>query len=657
MPLKTLSSGSLWVWLIAKQLSDISASLNTIVVSLYALTLFDNPAVLGLILALKMAGSVLGAFLVPLISRRWDQRKILIGSDFANAGLMLVLAATPTAAHHALILILPAFMGLFQGTFHVALYSQSHHFLGVERRHRMNNILAAMDGVAVVTGGILASVIYGLMSVQSIFIIDAATFLLSGLAFIQFRGGKTPEREASTSTRHSTLKGLSASGFRAILATVGLIFAARFIEAFGSATHNVGFPIMSAAYDPQNHAFLVGWTMAIWGLGKIAATIATPVIVMSLDRQRIAEDHMFIGFLMLTFMFFMGVFFADALWLILAFAFLAGLFDASTETVYYAILQRAGVMRTDQLVSLSYLVERLGMGLGIVLVGYAFSVASVREVAGLFYSGSIAICAGLLALSLFVWRRTETEQIVDSKQEQFWRDLEPLIFDQERLDRADDECSMVLAALDINEKARILDAGCGLGRHAHRFALLGHHVEGIDAVTYLIERARSQIPRGSRSPHFHVGDTARFAGYTAPTFDCAVSLYHSFGYGDDAEDDARTLSRLHELLRPGGKLFLELIDPDGFVPGQILDLRTPIGRDVYDERIEISEDRGTYVLSIRKRSADRLVYRASHRLFSRDAIANLLAKAGFRIIWPNPEMLISYPGGSRKFCVIGERGN
>jgi len=76
-----------------------------------------------------------------------------------------------------------------------------------------------------------------------------------------------------------------------------------------------------------------------------------------------------------------------------------------------------------------------------------------------------------------------------------------------------------------------------------------------------------------------------------------------------------------------------------------------------DERIEISEDRGTYVLSIRKRSADRLVYRASHRLFSRDAIANLLAKAGFRIIWPNAEMLISYPGGSRKFCVIGEHGN
>ena len=61
-------ASALWIWLSARQLSEIGTSLNTIVISVYALALFDNPAVLGLILAL--AGSVVGALLAPILSRR-----------------------------------------------------------------------------------------------------------------------------------------------------------------------------------------------------------------------------------------------------------------------------------------------------------------------------------------------------------------------------------------------------------------------------------------------------------------------------------------------------------------------------------------------------------------------------------------------------------
>ena len=244
MQQKSLSSGSILVWLAAKQFSDISASLNTIVISVYALALFDNPAVLGLILALKMAGSVVGASLVPLMSRQWSHRAILISSDFASAALMLLLALSTAAAHPSLILALPVFMGLFQGTFHVALYSQAHHFLGLERRHRMNSLLASMDGVAVVVGGVLASMIYGLVSVKSIFLIDAATFLMSGLAFAGFKGGRTQADDATTKidTGHSRLRGLSTTLLRTIAAAVGLLLAARFVEAFGSATPMLAFP-------------------------------------------------------------------------------------------------------------------------------------------------------------------------------------------------------------------------------------------------------------------------------------------------------------------------------------------------------------------------------------------------------------------------------
>ena len=68
MPRPSRVSPALWIWLSARQLSEIGTSLNTIVISVYALALFDNPAVLGLILALRMGGSVVGALLAPILS-------------------------------------------------------------------------------------------------------------------------------------------------------------------------------------------------------------------------------------------------------------------------------------------------------------------------------------------------------------------------------------------------------------------------------------------------------------------------------------------------------------------------------------------------------------------------------------------------------------
>lgn len=246
-------------------------------------------------------------------------------------------------------------------------------------------------------------------------------------------------------------------------------------------------------------------------------------------------------------------------------------------------------------------------------------------------------------------------QVIDMNEERFWRDLEALIFDQERLDRAPDECAVVLRTLGIEQPAHILDVGCGPGRHSHQFALLGHHVEGIDTITYLVKKARLQAPKGQYAPIFHVGDIGRFSSYQAPWFDCAVSLYHSFGYSGDAGDDARILDRLHNLLRPGGKLFLELIDPDGFSSGLTLDFETLVGNELFHERIQISPNREKYELIVQKQTTVSQIYRASHRLFSRKRISELLADAGFVITWPDANMLITYPGGSRKFCVIGER--
>lgn len=243
---------------------------------------------------------------------------------------------------------------------------------------------------------------------------------------------------------------------------------------------------------------------------------------------------------------------------------------------------------------------------------------------------------------------------VESTNERFWRDLEPLIFDQDRLQNAAEECRTVMAILGIGATSRILDIGCGVGRHANHLASLGHHVEGIDKIPYLIMRAKSARTY-ERAPVFHIGDVAHFQDYMIDVFDYAICFYHSLGFNPDPAEDLMVLERVHGCLRPGGRLFIELIDPDGFVPGQELTFESDVGCRKYNEVIQIASDLGHYELTVQDQQVPDVVYRARHRLFSRPKIENMLQTTGFRVHWPEAAMLTGYANSSRKFCVIGDK--
>lgn len=243
---------------------------------------------------------------------------------------------------------------------------------------------------------------------------------------------------------------------------------------------------------------------------------------------------------------------------------------------------------------------------------------------------------------------------VEATSERFWRDLEPLIFDQDRLHNAAEECRTVMAILGGGTSSSILDIGCGVGRHANYLASLGHHVEGIDKIAHLIIRAKEASPQEG-GPVFHIGDVADYEDYTVDVFDNAICFYHSLGFNPDPVDDLKILERVHDCLRPGGRLFIELIDPDGFVPGQKLAFESEVGGRSYTEGIQIARDLEFYELTVQDRQIPDVIYQARHRLFSKSRIENMLQTVGFRVHWPETEKLIGYANGSRKFCVVGDK--
>jgi SAM-dependent methyltransferase len=111
------------------------------------------------------------------------------------------------------------------------------------------------------------------------------------------------------------------------------------------------------------------------------------------------------------------------------------------------------------------------------------------------------------------------------------------------------EVEFLTGVLSIEPGTRLLDVGCGPGRHAHAFAARGVEVVGIDISQRFIDLA---VAGASPGATFRRLD-ARALDYDAE-FDVAISLcqgaFGLVGPGPDVE----ILRRMRRALRPGGRL-------------------------------------------------------------------------------------------------------
>jgi cyclopropane fatty-acyl-phospholipid synthase-like methyltransferase len=104
-------------------------------------------------------------------------------------------------------------------------------------------------------------------------------------------------------------------------------------------------------------------------------------------------------------------------------------------------------------------------------------------------------------------------------------------------------------AADLAPGSRVLDVGCGNGLPATRELTLLHEVTGIDLSEEQIARARANVPAAT----FILGD-AREVDLVAGAFDAIVALYLVDNVPRD--DYPALFRRLHDLLKPGGRLLL-----------------------------------------------------------------------------------------------------
>ncbi|MDH3753512.1 MAG: methyltransferase domain-containing protein [Acidimicrobiia bacterium] len=117
------------------------------------------------------------------------------------------------------------------------------------------------------------------------------------------------------------------------------------------------------------------------------------------------------------------------------------------------------------------------------------------------------------------------------------------------------EVGFLVDELGLEPGMRVLDVGCGPGRHAHALARRGVEVHGIDISRRFVDLARADAPPGAT---FEVVD-ARSMDFDSE-FDAAISLCQgAFGLAalpgrpvpvDDP--DGKVLDRMARAVRPGG---------------------------------------------------------------------------------------------------------
>ena len=109
------------------------------------------------------------------------------------------------------------------------------------------------------------------------------------------------------------------------------------------------------------------------------------------------------------------------------------------------------------------------------------------------------------------------------------------------------EVTFLIEELGLQPGMRVLDVGCGPGRHARALASRGISVVGLDVSERFVALARQGAPEGAE---FVCGD-ARTMSYDGE-FDGVISLCQG-AFGLVPGEDGEVLRRMVAALRPGGR--------------------------------------------------------------------------------------------------------
>jgi SAM-dependent methyltransferase len=219
------------------------------------------------------------------------------------------------------------------------------------------------------------------------------------------------------------------------------------------------------------------------------------------------------------------------------------------------------------------------------------------------------------------------------------------------------EVDFIENSLSAEKGARVLDIGCGYGRHAIELVQRGLTVTGLDLSLPLLIRAADEAQKRALSVNFVHSDMRGLA--FDREFDSVYCMLTSFGYFDE-ETNAKVAEGMARALKPGGRLLLDVVNRDYIVS----DLPARIWWEgdgcVVLEEVEFNFNTSRILThrSVVFEDGRQLDQEISVRAYSLHELGRVLRQAGFRVIEVSGSIYTPgrfFGASSRNLIILAER--
>ncbi|HEX8092525.1 MFS transporter [Jatrophihabitans sp.] len=372
--------------------SSFGSFLNMVALQLFVYQTTGSAVATGLFMVLRMAAGFVAGMAGGTVAARLPRRAVMISCDLVQASVLLVFALSPNGIREALLPVLAVSIGTLSTTSQVLLRATVPDFVGAEHRMRANGWLVTGRAVAMALGFATGGLLVSWVGYTAAFLVDAGTFCISALVLATV-GLRFP-RHVRVRQQGKPVRGARSKLVLAALAAAPSVLAivvVRSVDAFGSASHQVGIPIYATQLQPGNPAGFVGNFWAAWAVGLLAAHQLVSRIYKSGPRHD--ERAFVIGTAVMSMAFIAAFSGLTQPWVLLV-ALVAGLADGFTEITYTTRVQAEPDPARGMFFGRTAMAENAGLGIGLLFAAGLLEVWTPLAVAALLHGVVIVLALG-----------------------------------------------------------------------------------------------------------------------------------------------------------------------------------------------------------------------------------------------------------------------
>lgn len=377
--------------------SSFGSYLNMVALNLFVYEATGSAVATGLFMVLRMATGFVAGLVGGAVAARLPRRPVMITCDVAQAAVLVVFALAPDDARVSLLPVVAVSIGALTTTSQLLLRSSVPDLVGSEHRLRANGLLVTGRAVAMALGFATGGVLVSWVGYTSAFLVNAGTFGLSALVLatvaLRFPGRSAARAEARPGLRER--RALVVAALAAAPAVLAIVVI-RSVDAFGSASHQVGIPIYATRLQPDDPAAFIGNFWAAWAVGLFAAHRLVSRFHKGGPRH---DEWAFVVGTAVMSGAFIAAFAGVAQPWVLLIALVAGLADGFTEITYTTRVQAEPDPARGWFFGLTAMAENAGLGLGLLVAAGLLEVWTPLAVAALMHGLVVVLAAGYLALT------------------------------------------------------------------------------------------------------------------------------------------------------------------------------------------------------------------------------------------------------------------